>query len=88
VIGSRFLATEAPSVYKVAAAHKPQGRISRFIHEAVDPFLVRHPKLSRFMTHVPCVSRFYSLPAIATVQHVAPVYNSRARKPRRPTLKM
>jgi hypothetical protein len=50
----------------------------------VDPFLVRHPKLSRFIAHVPGVSRFYSLPAVATVKHVAPIYNASARRHRAP----
>ncbi len=81
--GSRFVATQIPSgLLKVAAP------VSRFIHAAVDPFLVRHPKLSRFIAHVPGVSRFYSLPVVATVKHVAPVYNARARKSRPPTLRM
>lgn len=54
---------------------------SRFIKaEAFSRFLVRHPKLSRFIAHIPGVSRFLTLPAVATVPHVAPVYNARARK--------
>jgi hypothetical protein len=73
VIGSRFVAPTA----------------SRFIKaEAFSRFLVRHPKLSRFIAHIPGASRFLSLPAVATVPHVAPVYNARARKARRPTLRM
>lgn len=73
MIGSRFV---APAVSKFLKAETA----------AVSRFLVRHPKLSRFIAHVPGVSKFLALPAVATVKHVAPVYNRRARKIRRPTL--
>jgi len=42
--------------------------------------MVRHPKLSRFIAHIPGGSKFLQVPAVATVPHVAPVYNARARK--------
>ena len=52
---------------------------------AVSRFLVRHPKLSRFIAeHVPGASRYLDLPAVATVPHVAPIYNAKAPKPRPP----
>ncbi len=72
--GSRFFATTASFI--------------RAEQAAVSRFLVRHPKLSRFLAHIPGASKFLPLPAVATVQHVAPVYNARARKARRPVLKM
>lgn len=72
--GSRFLA----KTVSIIKAEKT----------AVSRFLVRHPKLSRFLAHLPAVSKFLPLPAVATVPHVAPVYNRRARKIRRPTLGM
>jgi len=86
VSGSRFVATQTPSRFlQVAAA-------------PVSRFLVKHPKLSRFIAHLPGVSRFIprnlgegafmTLPTAATVEHVAPVYNARARKQHRPSLKM
>lgn len=66
----------------------------RAIPAPVSRFLVRHPKLSRFIGHIPGLSRFFTLPAIATVQpvlrslgvggHIKPVYNHRARKKLRP----
>jgi hypothetical protein len=48
----------------------------------VSRFLVRHPKVSRFIARIPGVSRFFSLPAVATVAHIRPKYNKRARKAR------
>jgi hypothetical protein len=54
----------------------------------VSRFLVKHPKLSRFVAHIPGVSKFLALPAVLSVAAVAPVYNSRAHKPRHPTLRM
>jgi hypothetical protein len=55
---------------------------------AVSRFLVRHPKLSRFIAeHVPHASRYLDLPAVATVPHVTPVYNARAPKPRPPSFR-
>ena len=72
--GSRFVA-EFASILQAEKA-------------AVSRFLVRHPKVSRFLAHVPGVSRFLHLPAMAPVPHVAPVYNARARKQRRPMLKL
>jgi hypothetical protein len=72
-MGSRFF---APSVSRFIAAEAA----------AVSRFLVRHPKLSRFIAHIPGAS-FLPLPAVATVPHVAPVYNARARKLRGPTFK-
>ena len=51
-------------------------------------FLVRHPRLSQFIAHIPGASKFLHLPAVAFTPHVAPVYNAHARKPRRPSLKM
>jgi hypothetical protein len=50
----------------------------------VSRFLVRHPKLSRFIAHIPGVSRFMKLPAVATVAHIRPTYNTRARTAPRP----
>jgi hypothetical protein len=49
---------------------------------------VSHPKLSRFIAHVPGVAKFLSLPAVVTVPHADPAYNMRARKQRHKTLKM
>lgn len=74
MIGSRFFAPSASRYYTAAPA--------------VSRFLVRHPKLSRFIAHIPGASKFLPLPAVATVAHVAPIYNNRARKPRRPALRM
>ena len=70
--GSRFVA-ELASVAKAEAA--------------VSRFLVRHPKLSRFIAHIPGASKFLHLPAVATIVHIAPVYNARAKQ-RRPTFRM
>ena len=62
---------------------------SRFFKiAAVSRFLVRHPKLSRFIAHIPGASKFLLLPKVATVAHVAPVYNEKALKPRAPTFRM
>jgi hypothetical protein len=64
---------------------------SRFLIKVAAPvsrFVVAHPALSRFVSHIPGVSRFLTLPAAAAVPHIAPAYNSRARKQRRPTLSM
>jgi hypothetical protein len=55
---------------------------------AVSRFLIRHPKISRFIAHIPGVSKFLPLPAVATKPHVAPIYNSAARRPRRPTFRL
>lgn len=71
---SRFFATTASFI--------------RAEQAAVSRFLVRHPKLSRFLAHVPGASKFLPLPAVATVQHVAPVYNARARKVPRPSFRL
>jgi len=65
--------------------------VSSFIRAekaAVSRFLVRHPKLSRFIAHIPGASKFLPLPKVATTPHVAPVYNARARRPRGPMLRM
>jgi hypothetical protein len=63
---------------------------SRFLKAAaVSRFLVRHPQLSRFIAeHVPGASRYLPLPAVATVPHVAPVYNAMAPKPRPPMFRL
>jgi hypothetical protein len=84
VSSSRFV---APSASRFIKAEKA---VSRFIHHSlgVDAFFVRHPKLSRFIAHIPCVSKFFMLPPVASVSHVTPVYNSRARKRRPPMLRM
>ena len=83
-MGSRFF---APTVSRYIAAE-----------DTVSKFLVRHPKVSRFIAHIPGASKFLHLPvarslgvggpAVATVPHVAPVYNARARKPRHPSFRM
>jgi hypothetical protein len=64
---------------------------SRFLIKVAAPvsrFVVAHPALSRFVSHIPGVSRFLTWPAAADVPHIAPVYNTRARKNRRPMLRM
>ena len=74
--GSRFVATQTPSRFlQVAAA-------------PVSRFLVKHPKLSRFIAHIPGVTRFMNLLPEPTVEHIAPVYNTRARKLSRPTFRL
>jgi hypothetical protein len=65
VTSSRFVA-------EFASLKKAEAAVSRFI--------VRHPKLSRFVAHIPGASKFLRLPAVAAVPNVAPVYNARARK--------
>ena len=57
---------------------------SRFFKiAAVSRFLVRHPKISRFIAeHIPVLCPFLPMPTVATVSHVAPQYNFRARKSR------
>ncbi len=82
--GSRFVAEFASILQAEKAA------VSRFIRHRLGDggFLARHPKVSRFLAHVPGVSRFLHLPVVAAVPHVAPVYNARARKQRRPMLKL
>jgi hypothetical protein len=62
--------------------------MSRFLvrHPKVSRFIGAHPALSRFVSRISGVSRF--LPAVATTPPVAPVYNARACKQRRPTLRM
>jgi hypothetical protein len=70
--------------------------VSRIIkaEAAVSRFLVRHPKLSQFIAHIPGASKFLQSAspavdtAIAFTPHVAPLYNARARKPRPPTFRM
>lgn len=64
---------------------------SRFLTKVAKPvsrFVAAHPALSRFVSHIPGVSRFLTWPAAAAVKHVAPVYNARAKKQRRPTFRM
>jgi len=72
--------------------------VSRFIKAeaaAVSRFLVRHPKLSRFIAHIPGASRFLKLPAVGPARRtlgeeggtkpcIAPVYNAKARPRRAP----
>ncbi len=54
---------------------------------ALTRFMVRHPKLSRFVAeHVPALCPFLSMPDGSTVPHVAPEYDTRARKPKPPRL--
>lgn len=67
---------------------------SRFLAPTVSKFIaletrffVRHPKLSRFLAHIPGASKFLHLPAVATTPHVAPVYNAHARKRRSPSFR-
>lgn len=69
---------------------------SRFVAEfasvrkaeaAVSRFLASHPKVSRFIARIPGASKFLPLPTIVTA-HVAPVYNTLARKQRGPTFRM
>ena len=51
--------------------------------QALTRFMVRHPKLSRFVAeHVPALCPFISMPGVATVSHVASEYNARAHKPK------
>jgi len=49
-------------------------------HPQISRFLAEHPKASRFVfrvaSHIPVVSRF-----VPICPHIAPVYNTRARKP-------
>jgi len=54
----------------------------------VSRFLVKHPKLSSFIAHIPGVSKFLMLAKMFGAPRVAPVYNSRARKRRPPTPQM
>ena len=63
---------------------------SRFLKVAqpISRFITAHPALSRFVSHIPGVSRFLTWPTAATVLHIAPIYNTRARKQRHPTLSM
>jgi hypothetical protein len=83
-----------PSRFLKVAAAQPEGAssgpVSRFLvqHPKVSRFIAAHPALSRFVAQLPGVSRFTVLPVVAPVEHIAPVYNTRARKPRRPSLKM
>ena len=71
---SRFL--------KVAqATPEPRGQ-RRAVPAPISRFLVAHPKVSRFIARIPGVSRFFALPAVATVPHIKPLYNTRARRPR------
>jgi hypothetical protein len=76
---SRFLKVAAPQPEGVSS-----GPVSRFLvqHPKVSRFIAAHPALSRFVSHIPGVSRFLTLPVVAPVEHIAPVYNNRARKPR------
>jgi hypothetical protein len=59
---------------------------SRFLKVAqpLSRFIAAHPALSRFVAHIPGASRFLVAAAAAAVPHVAPLYNSRARKHRQP----
>jgi hypothetical protein len=64
---------------------------SRFLIKVAKPvsrFLTAHPALSRFVSHIPGASRFLTWPIAAAVPHIAPVYNTRARKQRHITLRM
>lgn len=63
---------------------------SRFLKVAqpLSRFITAHPALSRFVSHIPGVSRFLTWRTPADVQHIAPVYNTRARKQRQPTFRM
>jgi len=83
-MSSRFVAPTVSFIKAEATA------VSRFIRHSLGDggFLVRHPKLSRFLAQIPGASKFLHLPAIATTPHVAPVYNARARKPRLPGFRM
>ena len=60
------------SVAGIAIAVRTEGEPQWTWEEPVSRFLVRHPKLSRFLAHIPGVSRFLTLPAVATVPHIAP----------------
>jgi hypothetical protein len=87
VNSSRFVA-------EFAGMKKAETSVSRFIPGsiAVAGFLDRHPKLSRFIAHIPGASKFLPVPSIPRSLraggHVAPVYNARARKPDAPAPKM
>lgn len=64
---------------------------SRFLIKVAKPlsrFVAAHSALSRFVAHIPGASRFLTWPDVAAVKHVAPVYNARAKKQRRPTFRM
>jgi hypothetical protein len=64
---------------------------SRFLIKVAKPvsrFVTANPALSRFVAHLPGASRFLTWPAAAAVPHIAPAYNSRARKQRGLALKM
>jgi hypothetical protein len=82
-----------PSQFLKVAAVQPESvsnaPASRFLakHPKVSRFIAAHPALSRFVSHIPGVSRFLTLP-IAAAPHIAPVYNTCARKPRRPTFRL
>ncbi|HEV8414162.1 MAG TPA: hypothetical protein VGQ49_11245 [Bryobacteraceae bacterium] len=49
---------------------------------------MNHPKLSRFIAHIPGVSHFMNMVEPATPQHIASGNKTLARKPSGPTLKM
>jgi hypothetical protein len=96
VIGSRFIATIAPSQFLKVAAPAPRAALAH-AHPAFTRFMASHPGISRFIAEHPAASRFVFRAAshipgltrfIPIAPHVAPVYNERARKPRRPTLRM
>jgi hypothetical protein len=63
---------------------------SRFLKVAqpLSRFITAHPALSRFVSHIPGVSRFLIWPAATAVPHIAPLYNTRARKQRRPIFRI
>ena len=61
---------------------------SRFLKVAVPApvsrYLVAHPKFSRFVARIPGVSRFFRLPAVATVPHITPTFTRKAKPRPRP----
>jgi hypothetical protein len=83
-----------PSRFLKVAAIQPESvsnaPVSRFLakHPKVSRFIAAHPALSRFVSHIPGVSRFMTLPPIPTAPHIAPVYNTCARKHRHPTFRL
>jgi hypothetical protein len=85
---------QTPSRFVKVAADQPEqaptSPVSRFLvkHPKVSRFVAAHPALSRFIAHIPGVSRFVTAAPVPITPHIAPSYNSRARKQPRPTLRM
>ena len=92
--------TSSRFVAEFASVKKAEAAVSRFLvcHPKLSRFIAQIPGASKFLPPPVARSRLSAEasskvdgaagPAVATVPHVAPVYNSRALKPRGPQFRL